>query len=124
MISEADILLLHEFSIIDFGGSEGLRDSNLLLSAVGRPFQTFDGKELYLTPFEKAAALGESIIINHPFVDGNKRTAMLAMFALLKEYKIEIVIKDTELYDFMIAMSKNEKRYSDIVDWLKDHCEF
>ncbi|MEI8278622.1 MAG: Fic family protein [Bacteroidota bacterium] len=60
MISESDILLLHEFSIIDFGGSKEVRDRNLLLSALGRPFQTFDGKELYTTPIEKAAALGES----------------------------------------------------------------
>lgn len=77
MISEADILLLHEFSVLDFGGSKELRNRNLLLSAINRPFQTFDGKELYQSPFEKAAALGESLIINHPFVDGNKRTAFI-----------------------------------------------
>ncbi len=58
MISEADILLLHEFSILDFGGSAELKDRNLLLSAIHRPFQTFDGKELYPSPIEKAAALG------------------------------------------------------------------
>ena len=57
MISEADILLLHEFSIVDYGGAKEIRDRNLLLSAIGRPFQTFDGKELYPGPFEKAAAL-------------------------------------------------------------------
>ena len=119
MISEADIILLHEFSILDFGGSKGLRDYNLLLSAIGRPFQTFDGKELYPTPFEKAAALGESIIINHPFVDGNKRTALLAMLALLKEYEIETSFDADNVYRFIIAMSKSEKKYADILDWLK-----
>jgi death-on-curing protein len=121
MISEADILLLHEFSILDYGGSKGVRDQSMLLSAINRPFQTFDGNELYSTPFEKAAALGESLIINHPFVDGNKRTAFISMLALLQEYNIEITMKDNDAYQFVIAMSKGEKRFEDIIEWLKAH---
>jgi len=119
MISEADILLLHEFSILDYGGAKEIRDRNLLLSAINRPFQTFDGKELYPEPFEKAAALGESLIINHPFVDGNKRTALLAMLALLKEYGIDLSVTDNDLYSFIIKMSTGEKKFEDIVAWLK-----
>ena len=119
MISEADILLLHEFSILDYGGAKEVRDRNMLLSAISRPFQTFDGKELYPGPFEKAAALGESLIINHPFVDGNKRTAFLAMLALLKEYGKEISVEENEFYDFIISMSVGEKRFEDITAWLK-----
>ena len=119
MISEADILLLHEFSILDYGGAKEIRDRNLLLSAINRPFQTFDGKELYPGPFEKAAALGESLIINHPFVDGNKRTALLAMLALLKEYGKELSVDENELYNFVIQMSTGEKKFEEIVTWLK-----
>ena len=119
MISEADILLLHEFSILDYGGAKEIRDRNLLLSAINRPFQTFDGKELYPGPFEKAAALGESLIINHPFVDGNKRTALLAMLSILKEYGIELSVEKNELYSFIIAMSTGEKKFEEIVEWLK-----
>ncbi len=119
MISEADILLLHEFSILDYGGAKEIRDRNLLLSAINRPFQTFDGKELYPGPFEKAAALGESLIINHPFVDGNKRTAFLAMLALLKEYGIELSVQENEMYNYVITMSTGEKKFEDIVLWLK-----
>ncbi len=119
MISEADILLLHEFSILDYGGAKEIRDRNLLLSAISRPFQTFDGKELYPGPFEKAAALGESLIINHPFVDGNKRTAFLAMLALLKEYGIEVSVEENEGYGFIITMSTGEKKFEEIVAWLK-----
>jgi death-on-curing protein len=119
MISEADILLLHEFSILDYGGTKEIRDHNLLLSAINRPFQTFDGKELYPGPFEKAAALGESLIINHPFVDGNKRTAFLAMIALLKEYGKELSVKENEIYNFIIKMSTGEKRFEEILAWLK-----
>ena len=119
MIPEADILLLHEFSILDYGGAKEIRDRNLLLSAINRPFQTFDGKELYPGPIEKAAALGESLIINHPFVDGNKRTALLAMLSILKEHGIELLVEKNELYSFILAMSTGEKKFEEIVEWLK-----
>jgi death-on-curing protein len=61
MILLEDILKLHKFSIQKYGGSDGLRDSGLLKSAIARPFQTFDGADLYPSAFEKAAALGESL---------------------------------------------------------------
>lgn len=83
MISIDDILELHSKSIRDFGGSSGIRDLGLLESAIARPFQTFEGKYLYETVFEKAAALGESLIKNHPFFDGNKRIGMLVMVSWL-----------------------------------------
>jgi death-on-curing protein len=118
MITEADIMLLHEFSILDYGGAAEMRDRNLLLSAIGHPYQTFDGKELYSSPVEKAAALGESLIINHPFVDGNKRTAFLAMWALLQEHGIELEVNNDELYHFIISMSTGQNKYDDIVAWL------
>ena len=121
MISEIDILLLHEFSILDYGGAKEIRDRNALLSAIARPFQTFDGKELYSTPFEKAAALGESLIINHPFMDGNKRTAFLSMLALLMEYNIELSVGENEMYDFIITMSTGQNKFENIVAWLIDN---
>ncbi|MEP1096365.1 MAG: type II toxin-antitoxin system death-on-curing family toxin, partial [Cyclobacteriaceae bacterium] len=74
MISEREALEIHSILIERFGGSEGIRDKALLLSALNRPFQTFDGNELYPTVIDKAAAILESIIKNHPFIDGNKRT--------------------------------------------------
>ncbi len=79
MISLDDILELHKRSIQDYGGASGIRDIGLLESAIARPFQIFEDKDLYMSPYEKAAALGESIIANHPFVDGNKRTGVAAM---------------------------------------------
>ncbi len=121
MISEADILMLHELSIADYGGANEIRDRNLLLSAIARPFQTFDGKELYPTPIEKAAAIGESLIINHPFVDGNKRTAFLSMIALLNESRIEFLADAKETYSFVVGMSKGENNFEAIVIWLKAH---
>ena len=94
---------------------------DLLLSAISRPFQTFLGNELYPDPYEKAAALGESLIMNHPFADGNKRTAMLAMLAFLQENNIEIVASSDDLCNFVINMATGENRFQKIVDWLKSN---
>lgn len=90
MILVQDILILHDASIEDFGGGNGIRDMGLLESALARPFQTFGGDDLCLTVIENAAAIAESLIINHPFIDGNKRTGMLAMATILFEYKFAL----------------------------------
>ena len=59
-----------------FGGASGIRDSGGLESAINQPYQTFDQKELYPKPEEKAAAIFESLISNHPFIDGNKTNSL------------------------------------------------
>jgi death-on-curing protein len=75
MISLSEVKHIHNILIAKFGGSKGIRDLGILESAINRPYQTFDKNELYPDPEDKAAAIFESIISNHPFVDGNKRTA-------------------------------------------------
>ena len=84
MISIKQALSIHKIVIEKFGGSQGIRDINGLESALARAFQTFRGEELYSSIEEKAAAIGESIIMNHLFVDGNKRTGYLLMEAILR----------------------------------------
>jgi death-on-curing protein len=121
MILLEDILKLHQFSIQKYGGSDGLRDFGLLKSAIARPFQTFDGGDLYPSAFEKAAALGESLIINHPFIDGNKRTGAVAMVAVLEENGFLFSADEEDFYDFVISISTGEKKFEQIVDWLKEH---
>ncbi|HMJ46580.1 MAG TPA: Fic family protein [Ferruginibacter sp.] len=69
MISVSDVEQLHKILITKFGGTHGIRDLAALESALIRPFQKFDGKDLYPTVIEKAAALIESILMNHPFLD-------------------------------------------------------
>lgn len=119
MILFEDVLKLHDASIEDFGGAKGIRDIGLLESALARPFQTFGGEELYPTPFEKAAAIGESLIINHAFLDGNKRTGMLGIITLLFEYNITLNAKENDLYEFIIKISTGEIKFEAIADWLK-----
>ena len=77
-LSKAQVLRLHEDIVAVSGGSAGLRDEGALDSALAQPFASFGGQDLYPTLIDKAAALGFSLINNHPFIDGNKlRSAAL-----------------------------------------------
>jgi death-on-curing protein len=78
-----EVLELHRLGIEQSGGSHGLRDLGSLESAVAQPYMTFGGDDLYPTLAEKAAALGFSLVKNHPFIDGNKRVGHAAMETLL-----------------------------------------
>lgn len=75
MIDIKDVENIHAILIDKFGGSKGIRDQGALESALHRPNSTFEQQDLYPTAIDKAAAILESIFMNHPFVDGNKRTA-------------------------------------------------
>ena len=121
MISVEQAIKIHENMIQKFGGSKGLRDLNGLKSALARPFQTFDGADLYPDIFTKAAAVGESIVINHPFIDGNKRTGYVLMEALLRFGNFKISASDDELYNFVISISTSERSFDEIVTWLKEN---
>ena len=76
---------------------------------------------MYPTVFEKASAVIESIIINHPFVDGNKRTGYLTMLAILEEGKVEINLSNDDIYTFVIQISTGEAKFEQIVEWLKQN---
>jgi len=73
--------------------------------------------------FEKAAALGESLIINNPFIDGNKRTGAVAMVALLEDEGLVFSASEEDFYRFVISISTGEKKFDEIVDWLKENTE-
>lgn len=123
MISKESILILHELSIIKYGGSFGIRDEGLLESAVARPYQRFDGMDLHPDVFAKASAMVESIIINHPFVDGNKRTGLLALLAVLTEGEIKLTANNDAIYIFIIQISTGEIKFELIHKWLKENSE-
>lgn len=121
MILIADILQVHQILIEKYGGGIGVRELGSLESAIARPFQTFDGEDLYETIFEKAAALGESIIINHPFIDGNKRTGFVSMIALVEAAGYILNASEEEAYTFTIKISTGEIRFEQMVEWLKQN---
>ncbi|HMG09002.1 MAG TPA: type II toxin-antitoxin system death-on-curing family toxin [Mucilaginibacter sp.] len=109
---------IHHILIDKFGGSKGIRDTAALDAALNRPYATFDNIDLYSTPIDKAAALFESIIINHPYVDGNKRIAYVLMKLLLMESGFTINATQDEKYEMVIAASKGEIRFDEIKLWL------
>ncbi len=104
-----EVLKIHNILIERFGGLSGVRDLPALEAAINRPSATFDQKKaLYPTPLEKAAAILESIVINHPFHDGNKRTGyvLMRLFSLQSGYDIQA--DQSEKYDFVISISEGE----------------
>jgi death on curing protein len=119
MITKEEVFIIHEQVVSLHGGANGVRDMSGLESAIARPCQSFGGEDLYPTCFEKGAAIGESIIMNHPFVDGNKRTGYVLMETLLRLEGFKIVATDDELYQFVIDISTGAKRFEEIVEWLK-----
>jgi len=119
VITKETILRLHDLSIKKYGGSQGVRDEGLMESAIARPYQTFDGEDLYPSLFEKAAAIAESIIINHPFNDGNKRTGFLAMLAILYKDDLSIALPNETIYEFIIKIATGEVKFEEMVGWLK-----
>ncbi len=105
MITLSEILLIHQNVLKVHGGANSVRDFGGLESAIARPYQTFGGEYLYSNSFERAAAIGESIIMNHPFIDGNKRTGYVLMETLLRIDGIKIASSDDDLYQFIISIS-------------------
>ena len=121
MISKKLAIELNKIIAKNSGGSYGLRDESLLLSAINRPFQTFDGKDLYPSVIDKSAALFQSIIINHPFIDGNKRMAYAFMKMLLIEDGFLLNATKEETYSFVIKASEGKMNFDEIKSWLVDH---
>ncbi|MCE2734803.1 MAG: type II toxin-antitoxin system death-on-curing family toxin [Chryseotalea sp.] len=119
MIDLNEVEKIHEILIERFGGAKGIRDKGLLESSISRPFQTFDGQELYPHVFDKAAAIFESLITNHPFIDGNKRTAYVLMRLFLKNNQFDIYANEEEKYQFVIQAASGELKFDQIKSWIE-----
>lgn len=120
MIDLEEVYKIHDILIERFGGSKGIRDKGMLDAALKRPFATFDKKELYPTIVEKAAAIIESIVSNHPFIDGNKRTGYIMMRLILMQNNLDIVADQNTKYSFVISISKGELNFEEIKNWIAE----
>jgi len=116
-----DVLLLHNLAIDESGGSHGLRDLGLLESAVARPQASFGGEDLYPTIFIKAGALVHSLLRNHPFVDGNKRSSMYSAMTFLELNDYRFIAKQKEVVNFALKVENERLSVEDIAGWLKGH---
>lgn len=121
MITFEEVLIIHTRVIKEFGGADGIRDRGLVDAAISRPFQTFDGHELYPSAIEKAAAIIESILNNHPFVDGNKRTGYVLLRLVLLNNNLDITATQAEKYDFVIRIANGTDKFEQIKSWLENN---
>lgn len=121
MISSSEVEIIHNILIDKFGRARGMRDMGLLESALARPFAIFNEINLYTTPVKKAAAIMERIVINHPFIDGNKRTTYTFMRLILLENQLDIIATQEEKYNFVIGASTGTYRFEEIKDWIFLH---
>ena len=120
-LSKKQILMLHTQLIQQTGGSEGVRDYNLLDSALETPFQSFGGDELYPTIQAKAARLGYGLIKNHCMIDGNKRIGTHAMLVFLALNGIELKHTQKDLYETILDVAAGKMEYEDLLQWVLDH---
>lgn len=115
------VIKLHSSLISKTGGIDGVRDENLLDSALKAPFQTFGGKDLYPDILDKASQLCYSLIENHPFADGNKRIGVHLTLIFLKLNNIELKYSQQELIYFGLNVAAGKLNKDNIKNWLKNH---
>ena len=115
-IVEAQKILLKKY-----GGDHGIRDQGLLESAVHRPQATVFGKEAYPALFDKAAVICQSLLMNHAFIDGNKRAAFAACHLTLLMNGWSLTTSGDEIYDFLLRAIQKHADWPEISAWLKKH---
>ncbi len=120
-LTPEQVLFIHSRLITETGGGHGIRELGLLLSALGRPQGTFEGEDLYPDLFLKTAALMDSLIRNHPFVDGNKRTAIASAALFLRMNGYRLVVGNSEMTRFTLACAQSQLSVDKIADWFKQH---
>lgn len=120
-LTPQNVIQIHFELVEATGGLQGLRDVGLLASAVMRPQSTFGGKDLYPTLISKASALVHSLLLNHVFADGNKRTATISMieFLILNGSKFEA--ENKEIVNFALWIENKKPSLEQIANWIKKH---
>lgn len=104
------VLELHKLSINRFGGQHGLRDPKLLGSAIMAPF---DGEDLYPTDLEKAIRMSYLLVMNHPFIDGNKRIGFFVLVYLLRQLNLKLSLDNTAIIKLFLNLVASEISYKD-----------
>ena len=120
-LSKEKVMFLHEMLAKQTGGSTGIRDTDLLESALESAYQTFGGVELYPSVEEKGAWLGYALISNHAFVDGNKRIGMLCMMVFLELNGVRINPTNESFFETGIGVASGKMKYEDLLQWIRDN---
>jgi death-on-curing protein len=122
-LTPQQVLAIHDQMVKRFGGSHGIRDIGLVESAVARPMATFDNVDLYENIYDKASALLQSLLKNHPFVDGNKRTALSSAGIFLKMNGYILKNYHEEEVEFGVNVDTKHLSIEEISVWLKNHSQ-
>ncbi len=118
-LPETIVMAIHDDQIRLYGGSYGIRDASALDAALHMPQARFGGEFLHPTILHMAAAYGFHLSQNHPFLDGNKRTAGMAMFTFLQINGLEPTATEAEYYDTMMAVASGQMSKEQLADWLQ-----
>ncbi|TWU39348.1 type II toxin-antitoxin system death-on-curing family toxin [Novipirellula artificiosorum] len=121
LLAVDDILESHAFQIRAYGGDDGLRDAGLLESAIAQPQASFGGDFLHVFPFEMAAAYLFHLVMNHPFVDGNKRVGLEAALIFLEINEVAIEATDEELVQLVLDTTSSKVTKQDIANFFESH---
>lgn len=116
-----EILAIHHQIIQTTGGSPGILNLELLLSALSRPQASFNHQLLYPTIFDQAAALLQSLALNHPFTDGNKRTAFAAIVRFLYLNHYQLKISPSQIIKFLLSVQSQKINLEQISKFLESH---
>lgn len=122
-LSEEQVLYLHSELIKATGGLDGLRDDNLLQSALLSPMQTYNSIELFPSLIDKAVRLACGLTQNHPFIDGNKRIGAHAMLVTLKLNGISLSYTQQELSSVFLELASGEIAYEELKVWVQSHID-
>lgn len=119
LVSLEQLVFLHTVAIAEFGGSQGVRDRGLLESALARPLSGFRGERFYTTPFARSGALMQAIIQNHGFVDGNKRSAVMAAAFWLEREGYALTAEQDDLVETAVAVAEHRMSLDELTLWLE-----
>ncbi len=120
-LTAKQIMFIHSRLIKETGGSQGVHDLSALESAVGRPQSSFDNQDLYPSLFTKSAALLDSLVRNHPFVDGNKRTEMAVAALFLRRNGYHLKISQKDMVRTAMSAAQSQLTIEEIAVWLKEN---
>ncbi len=120
-VDKADVLAIHARQIEKFGGMAGIRDEGLLDSALAQPQATFFGELLHPTIAEQAAAYLYHLAQNHPFLDGNKRTAFATMIAFLSINGYDLDLTQEEAFDLLMRVARGRISKEEVAVFIREH---
>ena len=122
-LTAEQVLFIHARLIEETGGSHGVRDLNMMMSALGRVQASFDNQDLYPGLFSKAAALMDSLIRNHPFVDGNKRTGVTAAGLFLHRNGYRLVADSNNLVEMTMRIAESQTSLDELAIWFENNSQ-